>query len=287
MELIEKDTDDNFSFLSKELAEFENFLKDYFQKRFNQTSFQQTGLLLLRDSIQYTLFSKGKRFRPALCIGTCQALSIDYKKSFPLAAALELIHTASLIHDDLPCMDDDDRRRGKPSNHVVFSEDIALLAGDALLIDVFYLLCFFQQDSQLIYKVAKAASFSGMIGGQSLDMKTTSQADFSYIKKLYEMKTGALISASIEGVLCLKDVTVDQKKSFQQFAYYLGLAFQLADDIADKNSDNKATTLFHCFSEEQAIRQLNEWTEKSLDALNGIKATALKKLVHFNHHRSQ
>ena len=124
--------------LSQEISEFELFLKNYLEQRFDEKSNPEKGLSELRKSIQYTLFSECKRFRPALAVSVCRTLGIDYKLCFPLSAGLEMIHTASLIHDDLPCMDNDSQRRGKASNHVVFNEDMALLAGDSLLIEAFF-----------------------------------------------------------------------------------------------------------------------------------------------------
>ena len=242
------------------------------------------GLKELRDSIQYTLFSPCKRFRPALCFGVAQAVDLDYKKVLPLASAIELIHTSSLIHDDLPSMDDDTKRRGQASNHVVFNEDMALLAGDTLLIEAFCLLCRFQQKTSVIQCVAESASFRGMMGGQSLDLRPESSLNLENVIQLYNMKTGALIRSAVEGVLCLKELNSAQIKNFKEFSYYLGLAFQLADDLEDSENFEKGSIL-QLMSRKQAEDQLKEWTHKSLLVLKDVPAVVLKKLVHINQNR--
>ena len=272
----------SFHFLSQEFSEFESFLKEYLNLRFKTNA--EKGLTELGKSIQYTLFLPCKRFRPALSFGTAQALGMDYKKTFPLAGAVEFIHTASLIHDDLPSMDNDFKRRGRDCNHIVFNEDIALLAGSALLIEAFYLLGHFQQSASVIQCVAESASFSGMMGGQALDLRPEQPLSFSYVQKLYEMKTGALIQASIEGVLCLKkDLDDKTRKAFQKCALDLGRAFQLADDLQDKQEKG---SMLQLMDEEKVFRLLEEWTEKSLKNLQNIPAPLLKKLIESNRLRA-
>ena len=270
----------DFSFLldlSQELKEFENFLEQYVE---SHLLVDGEGLKKLKDSICYTLFSKGKRFRPALSISTCKTIGVPYKECFPLAAALELIHTASLIHDDLPMMDDDKTRRGKPSNHIVFQEDMALLAGDSLLIEPFYLLTHYQQKKELIQIVAEAASLRGMIGGQALDLNFKEQS----LEKIYEMKTGALIRASVTG--CLTLTSTPHHENLIRYAYYLGQSFQLADDIEDFQSKEKSN-ISKIMTQKQAFKKLEEWTQISLDSIKNIEIKLLKKAVLFNQKRVQ
>ncbi len=268
--------------LSQEISEFELFLKDYLAQRFDEKANPEKGLLELRKSIQYTLFSSCKRFRPALAISVCQTLEIDYKLCFPLAASLEMIHTASLIHDDLPCMDDDSQRRGKASNHIVFNEDMALLAGDSLLIEAFVLLCHFNQKSSVIKVVANASSLSGMMGGQALDLRIQNPIQESYLSKLHQMKTGALIQACVEGCLFLDLYTEKYHQELKSFAYYLGKAFQLADDLEDSHSNEKSNVL-NVLNRDQTLQQLDELTKKSLQIIKG--RPLLEKAVLFNQTR--
>ena len=267
--------------LSQEISEFELFLKDYLEQRFDEKSNPETGLSELRKSIQYTLFSLCKRFRPALAISVCRTLGIDYKLCFPLAAGLEMIHTASLIHDDLPCMDNDSQRRGKASNHIVFDEDMALLAGDSLLIEAFVLLCHFNQKPSVIKIVAGASSLSGMMGGQALDLRIQESVQESYLNKLHQMKTGALIQACIKGCLLL-DPHEKSHSQLKSFAYYLGKAFQLADDLEDSHSNEKSNML-NVLGKDQTLKQLNELTQKSLQLVKG--QSLLEKAVLFNQAR--
>lgn len=266
--------------LSQEISEFELFLKNYLEQRFDEKSNPEKGLAELKKSVEYTLFSSCKRFRPALAVSVCYTLGIDYKLCFPLSAGLELIHTASLIHDDLPCMDDDSKRRGKASNHIVFNEDMALLAGDSLLIEAFVLLCHFHQKPSVIQTVALASSLSGMMGGQALDLRIEHPVQKPYLNKLHQMKTGALIQACVEGCLLLSSHKNHQQ--LKSFAYYLGKAFQLADDLEDSHSNEKSNIL-NILDRGQALQQLDELTQKSLEIIKG--RPLLEKAVLFNQNR--
>ena len=269
--------------LSEEIKNFESFLENYIQKRFDKFSEEEEGFLQLKKSIKYTLLSPCKRFRPALSFSTCQALSIDYQKSFPLALAVEMIHTASLIHDDLPCMDNDKQRRGKSSNHIVFKEDIALLAGNSLLIEAFYALSHFKQNSKLIQIVSEASSFSHMMGGQAIDLRSD-KLKASSLNTLYHKKTGALIQACIEGVFYIETLQNEHyKKNLKKYAYSLGQAFQFADDLQDQKIKPQAK---NHLTKEENTKNLNEWTQKSLEALNDLPAPLLKKAALFNQERA-
>ena len=270
--------------LSQEISEFEAFLKDYLAQRFEAPPRLEKGLSELRKSIRYTLFSSCKRFRPALAVSVCQTLGIDYKKCFPLSAALEMIHTASLIHDDLPCMDNDSKRRGQASNHIVFDEDMALLAGDSLLIEAFVLLCHFNQKPEVIQVTALASSLSGMMGGQALDLRIPEPVSGSYLRKLHQMKTGALIQACVEACLFLD--SYESKKSLQElksFGSYLGRAFQLADDLEDAHSNEKSNAL-NVWDKDRTLQQLDELTQKSLQTIKGLPL--LERAVLFNQARA-
>ena len=268
--------------LDSVVQDFESFLRKYLELR--KPSFSYEGLSELQKSIEYTLFSPCKRFRPIVSFGVCEVLDIPYAQTFPLSSALELVHTASLIHDDLPCIDDDVQRRGKKSNHLVFKEDLALIAGDALLIEAFYLLSYYKQKVSIIKCVAKASSMSGMIGGQSLDLRIEKNLDFKFLKLLYKMKTGALIQASVEGVFLLKeDLDESTKKSLLKFGEYLGLAFQLADDL---QSPNLEEPLFKLMTKNQAKSLLQEWSEEALKTLQGFSSSSsLVQLIQLNQKR--
>ena len=268
----------SFSQLSRELREFEEFLKIYVEKNFPSNANNPTGLKELIDSIHYSLFSLGKRFRPALVIATCKTIGVPISNCFPLAAALEMIHTASLIHDDLPTIDNDEMRRGKPSNHIVFKEDIALLAGDSLFIEPFYLLTHYQQNSKLIHQVAQASSLRGIIGGQALDLRFNP----SNLTKVYEMKTGALIQTCVTG--CLTLTSHPDEKNLTTYGYHLGQSFQLADDIEDFDSQEKSN-ISQVMNREEALKQLKKWTQKGLDAIKNIESPLLEDIILFNQNR--
>jgi len=199
------------------------------------------------DSMRYSLFVGGKRLRPILCLAAAKAINpeINIDKSvLPIACALECIHTYSLIHDDLPAMDDDDLRRGKPTNHKIFGEAAAILAGDGLLTFAFELLSSPEYseipcDSRLriINVIANAAGPNGMVGGQSLDIASEGQdVSFSTLKTIHKSKTGALITASLRVGAIAAGAKNAQEKAFTDFGEYIGLAFQIADDMLNVES---------------------------------------------------
>ncbi len=213
-------------------AEVERFLEDV---RFSD-EFATAGL---EEAMRYSLLAGGKRIRPVLALATAEAVGRARESVMPLAAALELIHTYSLIHDDLPAMDDDDLRRGRLTCHKVFGDDVAILAGDALYAEAFKLLLTEQVgDPRCILaaaaRLAGATGVQGMVGGQYIDVtETAGQGDVG-LRRLHELKTGQLIAVSIECVLLLDgDVTADRRDAFGTFAAELGLLFQIVDDILD------------------------------------------------------
>jgi geranylgeranyl diphosphate synthase, type II len=193
----------------------------------------------LEEAMRYSLLAGGKRTRPVLALATAEAIGMPRGAVMPLAAAIELIHTYSLIHDDLPAMDDDDLRRGRPTCHRAFGEDVAILAGDALYAEAFRLLLGDQraQPRNLLTaagKLAAATGVDGMVGGQYIDVTETAPAGPDGLRRLHELKTGQLIAASIDCVLLL-DGTLepDRIESFGRFAGELGVLFQIVDDILD------------------------------------------------------
>ncbi len=193
----------------------------------------------LEEAMRYSLLAGGKRIRPVLALATAQALGRDPAAVLPLAAAIELIHTYSLIHDDLPAMDDDDLRRGRLTCHKAFGEDVAILAGDGLYAEAFRLLLSAQPGEPAgvlaaARELAGATGVQGMVGGQYIDVTETAPEGAAGLRRLHELKTGRLIAASIECVLLLggthKPATIS---SFHAFAGELGVLFQIVDDILD------------------------------------------------------
>jgi geranylgeranyl diphosphate synthase, type II len=186
--------------------------------------------------MRYSLLAGGKRIRPVLALATAEALGRDPGEVLPLAAAIELIHTYSLIHDDLPAMDDDELRRGKPTCHVAFGEDVAILAGDGLFAEALRLALAEQAGEPAnvlaaVREVVTAAGTQGMVGGQFLDV--AGDASDSDLRHLHELKTGALIAASVGAVLALEGLSGPATMPFRRFAAELGVVFQIVDDILD------------------------------------------------------
>jgi geranylgeranyl diphosphate synthase type II len=191
----------------------------------------------LEEAMRYSLLAGGKRIRPVLALATADALGLDHGGILPLAAALELIHTYSLIHDDLPAMDDDDLRRGRPTCHVKFGEDVAILAGDALYAEAFRLLLTAQGGAPervlaAARELAAATGVDGMVGGQYLDIAGISDTPED-LRRLHELKTGRLIGASVVCVLLLAGTDDARVARWRRFAGELGVLFQIVDDILD------------------------------------------------------
>lgn len=198
------------------------------------------------NAARYSLLSGGKRIRPAIMLEFCKLCGGKYEDALDFAVALEMIHTYSLIHDDLPCMDDDDMRRGKPSCHKQFGEDIALLAGDTLLTEAFFIAANAPINSDraltAISYLSSNAGLHGMIGGQVLDLSfETNTPDASKLQDMYMRKTGALLIAAAS-IGCIAAGKGDEAtlKSAAKYSYNLGLAFQIVDDILDVIADEKA-----------------------------------------------
>jgi geranylgeranyl diphosphate synthase type II len=192
----------------------------------------------LEEAMRYSLLAGGKRIRPVLVLATGDAIGVEPRSLLPLAAAIELIHTYSLIHDDLPAMDDDDFRRGRPSCHRAFGEDVAILAGDGLYAEAFHLLLTEQRGEPANIlaagrELAAATGVQGMVGGQYLDVAGTSPAGAEGLRRLHELKTGRLIGASVECALLCAPHKPETMLHYRTFASELGVLFQIVDDILD------------------------------------------------------
>ncbi|HTD57288.1 MAG TPA: farnesyl diphosphate synthase [Solirubrobacteraceae bacterium] len=192
----------------------------------------------LEEAMRYSLLAAGKRIRPVLALATAHAVGLAPEQAMPLAATLELIHTYSLIHDDLPAMDDDALRRGRPTCHVAFGEGVAILAGDGLYAEAFHHLLSAggaPADRVLAAAVelASATGVNGMVGGQYVDVRASAPAGPDGLRRLHELKTGRLIAASVVCVLSLADVREPATIAFRRFAAELGVLFQIVDDILD------------------------------------------------------
>ncbi len=192
----------------------------------------------LEQAMRYSLLAGGKRIRPVLALATASAIGRPPRSVLPLAGALELIHTYSLIHDDLPAMDDDDVRRGRPTCHKAFGEDVAILAGDGLYAEAFRLLLSEQRGEgpgllAAARELAAATGVQGMVGGQYIDVSEGAAAGPAGLRHLHELKTGRLIAASIECVLLLGGVHERDTIQYRTFASELGVLFQIVDDILD------------------------------------------------------
>lgn len=201
---------------------------------------------ILFDSMVYSLDAGGKRFRPLLLLATVDFFGQTLENShYEIAAALEMIHTYSLIHDDLPAMDDDDLRRGKPTNHKVYGEGLAILAGDALLTESFHLVSEMEVESalkvELIHLLAKASGSAGMIAGQVEDvLGEGKKINFRELQKMHQKKTGMLIQFAVEAGVLMSTQSFEMKKWLLEYAQNVGIAFQIRDDLLDVLGDEAA-----------------------------------------------
>jgi len=194
----------------------------------------------LLEAMRYSLLGGGKRLRPALVLGACEMVGGDRETAMPAACTLEMIHTYSLIHDDLPAMDDDDLRRGRPTCHVAYGEATAILAGDALL-TLAFLTAANTGDLRVVREVADAAGVEGMVGGQQLDLEAEGKAvPLEGLRRIHRAKTGALIRVSVRCGAMLGDADEQQLDALTRYGEHLGMAFQIADDILDVVGDEQA-----------------------------------------------
>jgi geranylgeranyl diphosphate synthase, type II len=236
----------------------------------------------LDEAMRYSLLAGGKRIRPVLALATASAIGLEPASVLPLAAALELIHTYSLIHDDLPAMDDDDLRRGRPTCHKAFGEDVAILAGDGLYAEAFVLLLSRQdgEPAQLVaaaLELARATGVPGMVGGQYIDVAETAPEGPAGLRRLHELKTGRLIAASVECVLLLAGVDEPARMTgFSGFARELGVLFQIVDDILDVTGS--VQTLGKHQGSDERLGKRTYVTEFGLDGA--------RRLADESHHRA-
>lgn len=247
----------------------------------------------LIDAMRYGVFNGGKRIRPTLVYLACEALDTDLSLADKAACAIELIHAYSLIHDDLPAMDDDDFRRGKPSCHVEFDEATAILAGDALQTLAFETLaCDTQLTLQtrldLIRELAAAAGASGMVAGQAIDISfENKQVDPVSLENMHRRKTGCLISACLKFGAIISDASPAKAAAIEQFSQALGLAFQIRDDILDVIGDeqtigkpvgsdmsNEKSTFVSVYGLDEASRRLDLLLVDALAALTPLGPSA-------------
>jgi len=200
----------------------------------------------LEEAMRYSLLAGGKRIRPVLALATARAIGLEQQEVMPLAGAIELIHTYSLIHDDLPAMDDDELRRGQPTCHVKFGEDVAILAGDGLYAEAFRHLLTHQRSAPervllAAAELAAATGVSGMVGGQYADVSPHTPPGGAALRRLHELKTGRLISASVLCVLVLAGIADGPATMpFRRFATEMGVLFQIVDDILDVTGTDDA-----------------------------------------------
>lgn len=200
---------------------------------------EKTKPAAIHRAMRYSLMAGGKRLRPILTLAACEAVGGKAQNAVPLACAVECIHTYSLIHDDLPCMDDDDLRRGKPTSHKVFGEGMAVLAGDALLTVAFELVAKAKPSKRystadMVLELARASGSLGLIAGQVADLEGEGKKPtLAQLRFIHENKTAALITASIKLGAMAGNATTKQLKGLERFGKHLGLAFQVIDDILD------------------------------------------------------
>jgi geranylgeranyl diphosphate synthase, type II len=260
----------------------------------------------IHQAMRYSLFAGGKRIRPALCIAAAEACGGSLEAVLPLACAVECIHTYSLVHDDLPAMDNDDFRRGKPTNHKVYGEGIAILAGDALLTQAFEIAAqcrgwrrYAHRD--IVLEITRAAGSLQLIAGQVADLegegKPTSRAQLKYI---HERKTSALLCCSVRLGGMSANCTPGQLQALTDFGYHVGLAFQVVDDILDvtqtteqlgktagKDVKAQKATYPSIVGLKQSRRIARQLTDRAFAALKPFRgrAVALEGLAHFLLHR--
>lgn len=284
--------------------------REIFEAYLNRSLVIEKGLEeVLYRAMAYSLSAGGKRIRPVLLLLANAMFEQNTAQCLPFALAVEMIHTYSLIHDDLPCMDDDDLRRGRPTCHKAFSEDTAVLAGDALLNGAFETMLSATQALGALSNrgvramaiLAESSGATGMIGGQILDMKfETEPPPKELLLRMYAKKTGALLKAPLQMGAVLGGATEDALACLERFGLSLGIAFQIQDDILDETSTpeqlgkptksdekNHKTTYVSLCGLEESRRAVQEYTAQALDALSpfGEKAEPLRALAQSLLHR--
>lgn len=243
---------------------------------------ENSNISQFKSSFEYSLHQGGKRFRPLISILIGEQFGVSPQIIFPWALAVEMVHTYSLIHDDLPCMDDDDMRRGKPTNHKVFGEDLALLSGDALQSEAFQVLSeSFKNQSgkglELVGILSQAIGIQGMASGQALDLASSKKVlKENELMQIHQLKTAALIQASAEGAGVVCGLNLEKRQQLKLFGNCLGLAFQIKDDLLD-NEENKVPDL----NFQKALEEVSDKAKMNLYSLNIIEGY-LFELVQYN-----
>lgn len=267
---------------------FEQYLRTHISPRLKSSEIGAEALFASQD---YSLFSGGKRFRPMLVLMTGSALGADVSHLLPYAAAVEMVHTYSLIHDDLPAMDNDYVRRGRPTTHVLYGEATALLAGDSLLTESFHLIADAYLSTpglavKLIKILSQFSGVNGMVGGQALDLSpTAAKSTVTSLLTIHRLKTAALITASVLGAGNIAYLPEDKMQILKQFANLLGISFQITDDLHDfeQNPSEKTNIagLLGPTETKAMLLKLSDEAKSHLVTL-GLEKSALNDLVTFN-----
>lgn len=275
--------------LEKQCREYRAYVEDYLKEHYDALNDQPQKLLF--DAMQYSLMAGGKRIRPILAFEFCRVCGRDWKNAAPFAAAIEMIHTYSLIHDDLPCMDNDDYRRGRLTNHKVYGEGMAVLAGDALLTDAFGIAASAQLPNPgdmatAIGVLSECAGSLGMVGGQVLDiMSEERELTEQEVLDIQNRKTGCLISAACALGVIAGGGSEKQYEAACQFAAGLGLAFQIRDDMLDvigtqeelgkaTGVDTEKNTFVKLYGLERCEELVATYTNYAIEALNTFSDTS-------------
>lgn len=235
------------------------------------------------ESMEYSLFTGGKRLRPIICIKAFEIFNEDIEKILPFASAIEMIHTYSLIHDDLPAMDDDETRRGNPTNHIVYGEALAILSGDGLLnlafetmlretISVSKTIEDYKIRVRVMDIISNFSGVNGMIGGQVVDLfGNEDNMDEDKLRFMYEAKTSALFEASVLAGTILGGADEEEIKIMHSFAKNIGLAYQIKDDFLDIEEDKDKFTFLNLNDNDKATNTLEKLTNKALEDLEKLK----------------
>ncbi|MBI5975319.1 polyprenyl synthetase family protein [Staphylococcus canis] len=267
-----------------------NHILEQFNKKIQYAINNSSLNTQLEESMRYSLEAGGKRIRPLLLLSTVNMLSPnDIEKGFETALALEMIHTYSLIHDDLPAMDDDDLRRGKPTNHIVYGEWLAILSGDALLTKAFELIANDQANHaeiriKLVQLLSKASGHLGMVGGQTLDMQSENKSiDLTTLERIHAHKTGALIRFAVEAATIIAQAPSQIAQKLIAFSEHLGVIFQIKDDLLDvygnasdlgkpvgSDITNHKGTYVSLLGQESAEKELTNHVQKANDLLDEL-----------------
>ena len=278
--------------LASKFRSHADLLVQFFENHFQGKPHFLAGERRLLESMRYSLLQEGgKRFRPVLAMLTAEALGQKADAAVAFAGAVECVHTYSLIHDDLPAMDNDDFRRGQPTNHKKFDEAIAILAGDGLLTEAFVLIAQHYQHApeiavRLTSELAMASGFQGMVGGQAIDMGSKKESiTAEELKRMHRLKTGALIRVASVGAAQLSGANSDQLTQIERYAENLGLAFQVADDILDYDPEKLEPGSYPAILGIEATSAfLKELTDTCLDCLAAWPPAAepLREIARYN-----